>query len=207
MNWYDAAAFCNLLTVADGSIASTERVYYSDVALTIAYTKADAAISAAVYADLTRYGYRLPTEAEWEYAARYVDGTHWNGGDHVSGGPVYTDETDPDKVGDYAWYSGNNSGSGGDPTYGSKDVGQKTANALGLRDMSGNVNEWCHDWDETYSGGSDTDPTGPTSGSRRVFRGSFWNGYPIILPSATRLDSDPTVRHYHTGLRLCRTAD
>jgi formylglycine-generating enzyme required for sulfatase activity len=207
VNWYDAAAFCNLLTLADGSIADTEQVYYSDAGLTTAYTKANAASGAAVYVNWDKTGYRLPTEAEWEYAARYVDGTSWNGGDHVSGGPVYTDETDPDKIGDYAWYSGNNSGSSGDSTYGSKEVGLKTANALGLRDMSGNVLEWCYDWFADYSGGSETDPSGPVSGSSRVYRGGYWLDSGVFLRCAYRIYLTPSSRLRHFGFRPCRTAD
>ncbi len=207
VNWYDAAAFCNLLTQADDSITDTEQVYYSDAGLTTDYTKADAASSAAVYVDWSKNGYRLPTEAEWEYAARYIDGTNWNGGDHVSGGPVYTDETDPDKISDYAWYSGNNSGSSGDPTFGTKEAGLKTANALGLRDMSGNVYEWCYDWHAAYSGGSETDPSGPESGGYRVGRGCNWEDSSEYLCCASREVFNPSLRGNYVGFRLCRTAD
>ena len=208
VNWYDALAFCNLLTVADDSFADTQQVYYSDLLLTAAYTKANAASGDAVHVDWSKTGYRLPTEAEWEYAVRYIDGTSWNGGDHVSGGPVYTDEIEPDTIGDYAWWIGNNSGSSGDPTYGSKAVGQKTANALGLRDMSGNVYEWCYDWYAAgYSGGTETDPTGPVSGSSRVGRGGFWNNSGSYLRCADRGFGDPSDRSFNLGFRLCRTAD
>ncbi|MBN1617112.1 MAG: SUMF1/EgtB/PvdO family nonheme iron enzyme, partial [Spirochaetales bacterium] len=196
VNWYDAVAFCNKLTIADDSIGVNEQVYYSDATFTTPYTS-----GTTVYADLSKKGYRLPTEAEWEYAARYRDGTNWTRGDHVSGGPVYTDETDPDKVGDYAWYSGNYSPSG------SKDVGQKTANSLGLKDMSGNVFEWCYDWYDAYSGGSETDPTGPESGSYRVYRGGVWNSTEINLRCAFRCGDTPTTRSDGIGFRLCRTAD
>jgi formylglycine-generating enzyme required for sulfatase activity len=204
VNWYDAVAFCNLLTQSDDRIVDSEQIYYSDAGLDIAdaYTKANAASEDTVFVDGSKTGYRLPTEAEWEYAARYIDGTSWNGGDHVSGGPVYTDETDPDKIGDYAWYNGNNSPNG------SKEVGRKTANALGLRDMSGNVYEWCYDWYGAYSGGSETDPTGPASGSNRVIRGGFWVNPGSYLRCAYRYDDyTPSFRGSLIGFRLCRTAD
>jgi formylglycine-generating enzyme required for sulfatase activity len=197
VNWYDAVAFCNLLTQSDDSIADSEQVYYSDAGLNAAYTKTNASNSDAVYVDWSKTGYRLPTEAEWEYAARYIDVTNWNGGDHVSGGPVHTDAS----IGDYAWYDGNNSPNG------SKEVGQKTANALGLRDMSGNVYEWCYDWYDDYSGGSETDPSGPTSGSGRVFRGGFWSNSGDSLRCASRSFITPSVRSNYIGFRLCRTAD
>lgn len=202
VNWRDAAAFCNLLTVADGSIADTEQVYYSDASFTTAYTKPDAASNVEVYIDWSKKGYRLPTEAEWEYAARYIDGTRWNRGDHVSGGPVYTDETDPDKIGDYAWYDGNNSPGG------SKMVGQKVANALGLRDMSGNVFEWCYDRYADYSGTCVNDPTGPTSSFARIIRGGCWNGTGGYLRSAFRItDVFPEERYAICVFRLCRSVE
>jgi formylglycine-generating enzyme required for sulfatase activity len=219
VNWYDAAAFCNLLTLADSSIADSEQVYYSDTELNTAYTKANAANSDAVYADWSKKGFRLLTEAEWEYAARYIDGTSWNNGDHasgdteyacydpgsgtVSGSPLASDA----RISQYAWWNGNNSGGTGDSTYGTKEVGQKTANPLGLHDMSGNVFEWCYDWHEAYSGGSEADPTGPTSGSNRVMRGGFWDTLGSYLRCADRDNDSPSDRFYGYGFRLCRTAD
>ncbi len=207
VNWYDAVAFCNLLTIADSTIADTERVYYYDADLTTVYTKTHAANHNKVYIDWSKKGYRLPTSAEWEYTARYVDGTSWTRGDHVSGGPVYTDETDPDKIGDYAWYFGNN-GAIGSTTYANKEVGQKKANALGLRDMSGNVWEMCSDWwVPVYSVLVGTDPVGPSTGMYPNIRGGTWEirSHQIMcaLNGACDTESSNTV----LGFRLCRTAD
>jgi len=207
VNWYNAVAFCNLLTQADDSISDTEQVYYSDSGLTTAYTKANAAVEDDVYVDWSKTGYRLPTEAEWEYTARYIDGTIWNGGNYVSGDTSAAYDSSA-VVGEYAWYRGNNSGDQGDPTYGCKEVGLKTANALGLHDMSGNVIEWCYDWSaDSYSGGLETDPTGPASGSTRVVRGGSWNFPGQFLSSAQRVSSLPTEKSNVSGFRLCRTAD
>lgn len=214
VNWYDTAAFCNLLTQADGSIAATEQVYYSDEGLTTSYTKANASNSDTVYVNYNKTGYRLPTEAEWEYTARYIDGSSWNNGDHVSGDTVYacydagsgvisgSPLASDTRISEYAWWYGNNSPSG------SKVVGQKTANALGLRDMSGNVNERCCDWyADAYSGGSETDPMGPENGSLRVSRGCSWFCLEEHLRCATRFAGNPSTRDYLLGFRLCRTAD
>jgi len=219
VNWYDVVAFCNLLTVADDSIDDSERVYYSDEGLSNVYTKNHAANSDAVYVDWSKTGYRLPTEAEWEYAARYIDGTDWNNGDHVSGDTEYAcyepDESGPlsgspladeDRINEYAWWDGN-SGSAGDPTYGTKEVGRKTANNLGLHDMSGNVSEWCYDWHGPYSGGYETDPTGPESGRNRLIRGGDWSLSGIFLRSADRYIFPPSGRHYGIGFRVSRSAD
>jgi formylglycine-generating enzyme required for sulfatase activity len=121
--------------------------------------------------------WRLPTEAEWEYAARA--GTT---------GPRYGE------LGTIAWYSGN-SGSETHP------VKQKTANAWGLYDMMGNVWEWCADWSGDYSTGSVTDPTGPSSGSYRVSRGGGWFDVAGGARSANRLRVAPGLRYNFLGFR------
>ena len=106
---------------------------------------------------LTGENFRLPTEAEWEYAAR---------GGGKGQGHKYSGSNSLSKV---AWHI-DNSG------YKTHPVKQKSPNELGIYDMSGNVREWCQDWKGAYSDSSQTNPTGPTSGSYRVYRGGCWGG-------------------------------
>ncbi|MBK8193516.1 MAG: SUMF1/EgtB/PvdO family nonheme iron enzyme [Lewinellaceae bacterium] len=127
--------------------------------------------------------FRLPTEAEWEYAAR---------GGNLSKGFIYAGSNKLDEV---AWYSGN-SGSKTHP------VGQKKANELGLFDMSGNVWEWCADWYGDYPSQPQADPTGPESGAHRVSRGGSWSDVPLHCRVACRLYWLPGARYGHLGFRL-----
>ncbi len=127
--------------------------------------------------------YRLPTEAEWEYAAR-AGSTGWYG---------FGDSTR--LLGNYAWYESNS----GQQTHA---VGQKRANAWGLYDIHGNVLEWCQDWYGHYPTGSVTDPKGPSSGVLRVYRGGGWDARSIYCRSADRSRGAPDSRGYDLGLRL-----
>jgi formylglycine-generating enzyme required for sulfatase activity len=131
-------------------------------------------------------GYRLPTEAQWEYAAR--------GGNGPPEDYTYAGSDDEDSV---AWHYGNSSD-------GTKPVGAKMPNGLGLYDMSGNVWEWCWDWYETYPGEAQIDPVGASSGSSRVFRGGCWNFSVQGLRSAIRLYVSPNYREYSLGFRIVR---
>ena len=131
--------------------------------------------------------FRLPTEAEWEYACRAGSSTAYCFGD------------DESRLGDYAWYDENS----GNETH---PVGQKKPNAWGLYDMHGNVYEWCGDWFGDYPSGAVTDPTGPSSGSRRVVRGGGWNGGPWICRSADRIRSSPVYRYDLHGFRVALPA-
>ena len=132
---------------------------------------------------LTGKQFRLPTEAEWEYAAR---------GGNRSRGYKYSGS---DNIGSVAWY-GDNSGRTTHP------VGQKQANELGLYDMSGNVWEWCQDWYGNYSSSAQTNPTGPTSGSYRVGRGDDWGGDAGSCRVSGRLFFAPGGLGDLLGLRL-----
>ncbi len=126
------------------------------------------------------YKYRLPTEAEWEYAARAgTTGDFYGNLDSI------------------AWYDGNSDGK-------THPVGQKQANAFGLYDMSGNVWEWCQDWYSDYPSGAVTNPTGATSGSYRVLRGGGWFYVAVFLRSAIRFGYPPWERSYDLGFRVVR---
>ena len=132
---------------------------------------------------LTGRRFRLPTEAEWEYAAR---------GGNKGNGHKYAGSSAIDNV---AWYEGNS----GSQTH---DVATKRANELGLYDMSGNVLEWCQDWYGSYSSGSQTNPTGASSGSRRVLRGGSWSHIVRGCRVSFRSYNAPSYRNDYLGLRL-----
>ena len=132
---------------------------------------------------LTGQNFRLPTEAEWEFACR---------GGNNSRGYKYSGSNYIDNV---AWYDGNS----GDKTH---PVATKSPNELGIYDMSGNVWEWCADWYGDYSSGRQTNPKGPYDGSRRVCRGGCWSYIARCCRSSFRGSSDPTRRYYYLGLRL-----
>ena len=130
-------------------------------------------------------GMSLPTEAQWEYAARAGTTTTWWSGDS---------ESDLARVG---WYDGNSD-------YRLHAVGEKPANAWGLHDVHGNVWEWTADWYGDYPGSSQTDPTGPGSGSYRVNRGGSWSSAGSSRV-ANRINFVPDYRYYNLGFRLSRT--
>ena len=137
-----------------------------------------------------KVGKRLPTEAEWEYAAR---------GGNKSKGYIYSGSNDLNTVG---WYKKNSSSK-------THPVTQKQPNELGLYDMSGNVWEWCSDWyDEGYYRSSPkNDPQGSNSGSRRVLRGGSWNPYDLNCRVANRRRLNPDYGRYHYGSRLVLSQD
>ena len=134
---------------------------------------------------LTGKKFRLPTEAEWEYAAR--GGKYSN--DYVY---KYSVSNNADEV---AWYH-DNSG------YETNPVKTKKANKLGLYDMIGNVCEWCNDWYGYYQSNSQTNPTGPSRGERRVLRGGSWGYRDRFVRLSYRGNSTPESRYDDCGLRL-----
>jgi len=131
-------------------------------------------------------GGRLLTEAEWEFAAR---------GGNKSKGYIYSGSNNLDEVG---WYWDNS----GTYKYECKPVGQKLPNELGIYDMSGNVWEWVSDWYGDYSSNAQTDPTGPSTGSDRVFRGGGWDSNSQYCRVAIRNGNSPSTRDHDLGLRV-----
>jgi len=168
VSWSDAIDYCNRRSIREG--------------LTPAYSSSGDTITCNWNAN----GYRLPTEAEWEYAAK--------GGNGSPGNYTYSGS---DNIGDVAWYDGN-SGKKTQP------VGTKAANSLGIHDMSGNVWEWCWDWYGSYSSGSQIDPKGAVSGAKRVVRSGSWSIDAGGVRSAFRGYSTPSDRYYVVGFRLVR---
>ena len=135
----------------------------------------------------TGQNYRLPTEAEWEFAAR---------GGNKSRGYKYAGSNN---IADVAWYLSNSG-------YKTRPVGQKSPNELGLYDMSGNVWEWCQDRYGGYSSSAKTNPTGSSTGSFRVIRGGSWDSDPQDCRVANRYNFGPGIRYYGlVGFRLART--
>ncbi|MEO2033591.1 MAG: formylglycine-generating enzyme family protein, partial [Planctomycetaceae bacterium] len=127
--------------------------------------------------------YRLPTEAEWEYACRAGTTTAYSFGDSEF------------ELGEYAWFRENSNGT-------THPVGEKRPNGWGLYDMHGNVWEWCQDWYADYPSGALRHPMGPSTGSYRVFRGGSWNFPARYCRSAFRFLHTPVNRYNFLGFRL-----
>ena len=187
VNWYDAIAYCNKLSLKENltpcysvsGVTDWENLAYSSIPTT-SDTNWDAAVC-----DFEADGYRLPTEAEWEYIAREE-------------GTSTTTYSGSDTVDDVAWYLSNSSSK-------THEVKGKQANSLGIYDMSGNVFEWCYDWYNS-SVSSSTADTGASSGSRRVLRGGSWSDYDYDCQVSYRLNYGPSSRLNNFGFRVVRSS-
>jgi formylglycine-generating enzyme required for sulfatase activity len=167
ITWYEAVRYCNERSVKEG--------------LTPAYS----INGNAVLWNRAANGYRLPTEAEWEYAAK--------GGNKDKVTFLYAGSNNADTVG---WHNGNSTES--------KPIGSKAPNSLGFYDMSGNVGEICWDFHGNYSRERQTDPTGAETGGYHVGRGGCWYYDVQYLRTSFRAYIDPTTRYHMVGFRLAR---
>jgi formylglycine-generating enzyme required for sulfatase activity len=172
VSWFDAVDYVNRLSNAAGLASCYD--------------------ANRAFAGLGCLGYRLPTEAEWEYAARAGAMTAFHTGDITQQG---CDDPNADAAG---WYCGNSR----DTTH---PVGEKQPNAWGLHDMHGNVFEWVHDWYAAYPAGAAVDPLGPAAGGDRVSRGGRWSSSARNARAAFRYSRDPRDRLSDIGIRPARS--
>ncbi len=187
VSWYSILVYCNLRSLAEG----LEPVYRinasSDPAVWGVIPVTDNPQWNAVTCDLLANGYRLPTEAEWEFAAR----SRTNNPDYVySGG---------NELAPLAWFVGNSD------LRGVKPIGLKNPNALGLHDMSGNISEFCWDWYDSYWNITQLDPPGPQEGSQRIVRGGNWQDQAYGCRVVKRSAFVPYAGNRFIGFRLCRS--
>jgi formylglycine-generating enzyme len=198
IDWNDCVKWCNARSEMEGRTPA----YYTDATQTAVYRTGHINFSN----DSVNWsaGYRLPTEAEWEKAARGgLSGQRFPWGNTISWSQANYYGY-PGSLGGYAYDLA--TAHSYDPTFApspyTSPVGYFAANGYGLYDMAGNVWQWCWDWYAPYSSGSQSDPRGPTSGSYRVFRGGSWSSYAYYCRSAIRYYiPDPNFIIYYVGFR------
>ena len=180
VRWYDCIAFCNELTKKVAELGESQCVYSVEGHI---YGTADAVAKKVPEMDMNKKGFRLPTEAEWEWAAKGGKEYKWAGTNERS------------KLENYAWYRDNSNNQ-------THEVKKKQPNGYGLYDMSGNVWEWCWDWYSSSTPTGGQDPTGAASGDDRVLRGGSWRYDAGDAARAYRVFNGPGSRYIDLGLRL-----
>jgi formylglycine-generating enzyme required for sulfatase activity len=193
VSWYDAIEYCNKLSEKEGltpayiieknQIDPNNKCREDTQKWTVTWNR-------------NANGYRLPTEAEWEYACRAGTATPFNTGDNITTFQANYDGERP--------YNGNETGIFMKRIM---SIASFQPNTWGLYNMHGNVWEWCWDWFDAYPGGKQTDPTGPVSGAYRIVRGGSWFHAGKTLRSACRYSDISSFRYLTVGFRVVRSGE
>jgi len=205
-NWYHAIAFCNKLSMAEGltQVYSVTGVDFTTLTYAAIPTSDNASWNNAT-ADWNANGYRLPTEMEWMWAAMGAPADGQSGGTNTTGyNKAFAGSTGSNAIGDYAVFGYWSSDVGRTTTERTNPVGSKLANELGLYDMSGNVWEWCWDWNNTYPIGTLTDYRGAASGTNRVTRGNGFSPEAGTCTLDIKISKSPYSQTNEYGFRVVR---
>jgi len=186
VTWFDAVIYCNRIS----ELASLRPCYYADSSYTVVFDGIPPVTSGDVFWDQTAPGYRLPTEAEWEYACRATTTSAYYNGSNT--GCFHDDNLDP-----IAWYAFNSDND-------HHEVGHKLPNQWNLFDIAGNISEWCWDWYGEYPTSEVIDPVGPLTGEFRIIRGGDFATWSTNCRSAARLKELPSGIYPYNGFRICR---